>query len=485
MTMKKRLIVLILAIIIFLTTIFFGLLIRQEVYRRILLAISLITITYFSIYIFFGTGKLVTSLIYGMLLALCLSFLSQYDIELIFITTFILFLNPLHKFEDFIDERLEEDKSVVEYLRGTYISYYKYRKDLKEHYHLPQVRKTFTKPRYLMARRALTIIMAMVAIFLLLREVNNLINLIKNFRIELFFASSYSIIILLSLTVLLYRKGFQSMTNFLTVSVFPPFAYSAYLAINPQILGLIIGLVIMAVGIAVGLMQYFAFRSRIIYEYYHYFDQEQLVSVYANALFEPYVYDENFRLTTIYTINIDEITFNKNFHNIVVYADWHKFFITAYTIAKGKVVIYTDFHYKDEKKIVKFKHFLEEIFETNINTKMIEDSTKSLYEEIFFHNNDYIIARTLYLANILKQLEIKSSVIVSLTAYFESLDDIETMSLKYLTTRLPNFDIEGIYTVKFDLRIVNTDYIIENKMRELLLDLLINRGSYVRVRVFY
>lgn len=483
--MKKRLIVLVLAIIIFLTTIFFGLFIKEEIYRRILLAISLITITYFSIYIFFGTGKLVTSLIYGMILALMLSFLSQYDIELIFITTFILFLNPLHKFEDFIDERLDEDKSIIEYLRGTYVSYYKYRKDLKEHYHLPQVRKTFTKPGYLMARRALTVIMAMVAIFLLLREVNNLMNLIKNFRIELFFASSYSIIILLSLTVILYRKGFQSMTNFLTVSVFPPFAYSAYLAINPPLLGLIIGLVIMAAGIAVGFMQYFAFRSRIVYEYYYYFDQERLVSVYANALFEPYVYDENFRLTTVYTINVDEITFNKNFQNIVLYADWHKFFITAYTVTNGQVVIYTDFHYKDENKIIKFKHFLESAFEININTKMTEDSTKGLYEELFFHQNDYIIARTLYLANILKQLEIKSSVIVSLTAYFESLDNVEAMSAKYLTTRLPNLDIEGIYTVKFDLRIVNTEYIIENKIRELLLDLLINRGSYVRVKVFY
>ena len=59
------------------------------------------------------------------------------------------------------------------------------------------------------------------------------------------------------------------------------------------------------------------------------------------------------------------------------------------------------------------------------------------------------------------------------------------MSEKYFVTRLPEFDLENVYLAKIDLRVVNVDYIIETKMQELLLDLLIRKGSFVRVSVFY
>lgn len=483
--MKKRLALFIVLFIIFIAAIILAIFLKEEVYSRILLALSLITATFFSIYLFFGVGKLVTSLIYGMILAILLIFLSKFDTELIFITTFILFLNPLHRFEDFVDSRFNEDKTLLETFRGSYNSYYSYRKEVKEHLHLPQVKKTFTRPGYLMIRRVLTILMAMAAIFLLIREVNNLVNLIKNFNVHLFFASSYSIIILLLLTVLLYRKGFQSMTNLLTVSIFPPIAYTLYVNVTPTFLGVILGTIVGIIGIIVAVIQYTNFRSRIVYEHYHYYDQERLVNVYANALFEPYVYDEHYRLTTTFTFKANQVDFNKNFHSIIVHADFNKFFITAYTTSKDEVEIFTDFHYKDEHKIIKFKQFLNEMFGTDIRTMMIDDPSKELFESRFFHNTDYIIARTVYLANILKKLEIKSSIIVSLTAYFKDLKEITKLSAKYHVTRLPELDLDDVYLVKLELRIVNVDYVIETKMQELLLDLLIRKGKFVRVSVFY
>ena len=275
------------------------------------------------------------------------------------------------------------------------------------------------------------------------------------------------------------------MTNLLTVSVFPPIAYTLYVNITPTFLGITLGSVVVVIGLIVGFVQYYNFRSRIVYEYYHYFDQEKLLSVYANALFEPYVYDENFRLTTTFKFKTDLVEFNKSFHSIIVHADLNKFFISAYTVDKNEIEIFTDFHYKDEKKIIKYKNFLSEVFSTDINTKMVEDSSKELFEERFFHNRNYIIARTVYLANILKKLEIKSSVIISLTSYFKDLKEIVKMSEKYFVTRLPEFDLENVYLAKIDLRVVNVDYIIETKMQELLLDLLIRKGSFVRVSVFY
>lgn len=482
--MKKRLIILITLIIIifvlFSISFFYG----ATNLQRIFLAISLIVFTFLSLYIFFGVGKLVTSLIYGMILALILAVLQDYDLPLIFIGTFIFALNPLHEFEKFIDKNLPEDKSIIDYIRGSYNSYYQYRKEIKEHYHLPQVKKTFTKPWYLKMRQGLVILLSMVAVFLLIREVNNLMNLIKKFDIHLFFASTYSVIILLATTVLLYKKGFQSVFNFLSVSIFPPIAYSLFL-ITPLYLGLILGFVAILLGVGMLIYQYLGYRSRIVYEYLHYYDNDNQVEVFANALFEPYIYDENFHLSTTFKLTVDLTEFLKVFHNIIVYADVKKFFITAYTYHKHNLTIYTEFHHKDYQNIDKFKKFLETLFDETIIIKITEDKDKTFYEKRFFHKDDYIIARTVYLSRMLKRLEIKGNVIISFMVYFNSMDKLIQISKNYHIVRIPELDLEDVITARIDITMPNVDYLIENKVRELLLDLLICQGKFVRVSVLY
>lgn len=482
--MKNRLIILVSSIIfiflMFTVSFFYG----ATNLQRIFLAVSLIALTFLSIYIFFGIGKLVTSLMYGIVLAVLLAIFPKYDMALIFIVTFVFALNPLHEFEQNIDKNLPEEKSIIDYLKGSYKPYYDYRKEIKSHYHLPQVKKIYTKPGYLKLRQAITVILAMLAIFLLIREVNNLINLLKRFDIHLFFASTYSVIIILAITVMLYKKGFQSAFNFLTVSVFPPIAYSLFL-VKPLFLGLILGFIAIITGIALGIYQYLAYRSRIVYEALHYYDNDKQVEVFANALFEPHVYDENFRLSTTFKIDVDLNEFNKVFHSIVVYADLKRFFITAYTYRKNNLTIYTDFHHKDYQNIDKFKLFLEELFDQVIIIKVTEDNEKTFYQDNFFHKDDYIVARAVYLARMLKKLEIKSNVIISFMVYFENYQQLLNFSKKYEVVRLPEFDLENVFTARISFNVRNVDYIIENQVREFLLDLLISRGKYIRISVFY
>ncbi|VEU80874.1 hypothetical protein [Haploplasma axanthum] len=483
--MKKRLNILIITLVIMLLTFFVGFFSGGLNQRRIILAIELIFVTYVLVYVFGGLGKLVSSLIYGMFLAILLVLFTEYDSALIVIGTFLFVLNPLADFENIIEKRFPEEGSIIGHIRGSYAPYYEYRKEIKSYYHLPQTRKIYTKSSYLKLRQAISIIMAMVAVFLLLREVNNLVNLLKNFDIHTFFATSYSVIILVFLTVILYKKGFQSMLNLLTVSVFPPVAYSMYFIVKPEYLGVILGTGTIILGIAAGIYQYFSFRSRIVYEDYYYYDNDRQVHVHANALFEPFVYSDAFYLNAVFKIKTNNNNFNKVFHNIIVYADIYRFFITAYTYNQNEVTIYTDFHYNDEKRIGKFADYLESLFENQVTYNVDMDKEKQNYEKNFFHNDGYIIARTVYLAELLKKLEIKSNIIISMVAYFNSLEDINNISDKYSVTRIPDLDMENIYTVRIDMRVNNVDYIIESKVRDLLLELMINRGSYVRISVYY
>ena len=482
--MKKRLSLLIISTAIVFSLFLIGFFYGETYIQRILFATSILILSFLAIYLFFGFGKLVVSLIYGMILALLLVFLPNYDLALIFIGTFVFALNPLDDFEQFINKNLPEEKSIIDYLKGSYISYYNYRKEIKEHYHLPQVRKTINKPWYLKLRQAMTIILSMLAVFLLIIEVNNLISFIKSFDIHLFFASIYSVVVLISSTIMLYRKGFKSTLNLLSVLVFPAITYSLFL-IKPLYIGLILGFIGVFLTIAMAIFQYFQYRFRIVFETFHYYDPEKQAEVYANALFENYIYDENFIHSTIFTFSIDYYDFIKKFHNIVVYADLRRFFITAYTIKNNQISLYTEFHKNDYLKIDKFKSFLNNLYEKDITIKITEDENKTLYEEVFFHNDNYIVSRAIYLSNMLKKLNIKSSVIISFMAYFTNLENIISLSKKYNTSRVPELDLEGVLTTKIDLRVNNIDYLIENKIRELLLDLLIYQGKYIRLNVYY
>lgn len=482
--MKRRLFLLTTSLFIIMLLFSVGIFYGESYLQRIFLATSIIAFTFLLIFIFFGMAKLVVTLIYGMVLALLLVILPDYDIALIFIGTFIYALNPLNDFEEFINKNLPEEKSILDYLKGSYLSYYNYRKEIKDYYHLPQVKKTFTKPWYLKVRQGLTILLSMLAIFLLIREVNNLISFIKTFDIHLFFASIYSVVVLISLTIMLYRKGFQTALNLLSVLVFPALAYSMFL-IRPVYLGVIIGLIASFLGIAMAVYQYISYRMRIVFESFHYYDSEKQAEVYANALFEKYVYDESYHLATSFTIGIDHIDFLKVFQNIVVYADFRRFFITAYAVKKDQITIYTDFHENNYLGIDKFKKYLETMFNDDVMIKITEDKDKVFYENNFFHTDNYIVTRTVYLANVLKKINIKSDVVISFISYFDNFENVVNMSKKYNVIRLPELDLENVITTRVNIKVNNVDYIIENYVREYLLDLLIYSGKYVRVNVFY
>lgn len=486
--MKKRLWFLLISTIVIFIILIISFFLGNNDQRRFVGAFSMIWVAYLVIIIFGGLPKFLVAIIYGVAISVFLILFPEYNLVFIFIGAILFVLNPLSDLEDYFAKYMSNESSVIKQIRGSYEPFYEYRREVKNYYHLPQVRKIHTKPRYVIRRQALVILMSLVAIFLLIREIDSLMRILTQpFNIHSFFGLTYLVILLVILTIILYRKGFQSMLNLLTISIFPPVAYSLFVAIKPSYLGIVLGFITLIMGVVVAIIEYLNYMKRIVYEYYHYYDSSKQEEVYANALFEPFVYNDSFYLSTQYVIRTDINTFQKKFQEILFYSNFKKFFITAYTFNKQKnlVNIYTEFHYRDSKKIDKFNTFLESIFEDSITYTTLNDINRTLYEENFFHNNDYIVARTLYLAELLKELEIKSSVIISIVAYFNNMADIKSIAQSYAITRLPSLDLENVITVRIDVRVNNVNYLIEAKTREILLDLLVNRGKYVRVSVYY
>lgn len=486
--MKKRLWFLLISTILIFIILVVSFFLGNTNEKRFVGAFSLIWVAYLLIIIFAGLPKFFVAVIYGLITSVFLILFPEYNLAFILIGSLLFVLNPLSDFEDYVAKYLPNEGSIIAKIRGSYEPFYLYRKEVKHYYHFPQVRKIHTRPSYIRIRQALVIIMSVLAIFLLIREIDMLMRILTQpFNIHAFSASTYTVILLIVLTVILYRKGFQSMLNILTVSIFPPVAYSLFVAVKPTYLGIILGLITLILGVVVAIYEYIGYMRRVVYEYYHYYDNAKQEEVFANALFEPFVYNDYFYLSAKFKIKTNLYKFNKKFQSILNYSNFKRFFITAYTYNKNKqtVTLYTEFHFRDEKIIDKLNTYLEALFEDSITYKITVDKEKKLYEQDFFHNDDYIVARTIYLAEILKELEIKSNVIISFVCYFNSIEDVRAISKNYAVTRIPELDLENIITVRIDTKVSNINYVIEARVREILIDLLINRGKYVRVSVYY
>ena len=115
--------------------------------------------------------------------------------------------------------------------------------------------------------------------------------------------------------------------------------------------------VALILGIATGVYEFIKLRARVIFEYYHYYDQDKQREVFANALFEPFVYNENYQISVVYQIAIALPQFQKKLQQVLIYANAKKFFITAYTYDKKFIKLYCEFHNEDELKVHKFLIF--------------------------------------------------------------------------------------------------------------------------------
>ncbi|MBU1094099.1 MAG: hypothetical protein KKH01_06530 [Firmicutes bacterium] len=448
---------------------------------------AIVAMVYIGVYVFGGVPKLIIYSIYGAITALFLFLLADpYHLPVVIVGTLLVVLNPLSSFETYLETNLnDEDVLPVRFsIRGSYWPFFSYTREMKNFYHLPQARKLYTKSWYLHTRQLTTLLLFSLGIFLFILSINSIANSLDNFNWMHFFIF-YIIIIVFILAFFMFKKGFTSTFRTLVVSLFPPVIYLFMVSDFPAAIKYSFAGSFVILGIVVSIVELVNFYQRVAYESYHYFDVEDQREVFANALFEPLVYNETFTLCAEYQIRVSLEEFQKYFHDILVYANYFKLIITAYSHKQNTIYLYAHFHEKGEKRVDRFKLFLEAKFKMAVTTRAEFDPNKENYEQMFFHRTNYIIARAQSLAGLLKELEIKTKIIISFIVYFELDDELESFSKEYSVTELDELSDEAYNTVRIDIPCINVDYMIESKIRELLLSLLIHHGKFVRVSVYY
>ncbi len=484
--MKRRIIISLIFILIILITLPFVLIFAQVHEQGIFLISVLIIVVYMAIYIFGSTPKLFIYIIYGGLTALFLYLLQDYQIPIVMIATLIFVLNPLARFETYLNKIMSDGDVLPIHIsfHGSKWPFYDYRKAMKNFYHLPQSRKLYTMKWYLRLRQLLMLLFIAGGIFLFINQINMIVNTLDDFNWERFF-TFYMVTILFLLAWIIHLKGFTSMFRALAISLFPPVIYLVLLSSFTDPLRYSLAGSLFIITIVVGIWELVTLYRRVSYDIYQYYDVDRQLEVYANALFEPLVYNESYTLCADYRFKGTQKEFDRIFQDILVYANYFKFIIVAYAFGKDVVEINAHFHYRAEKRVLKFKTYLESKLKRKMDMRYFHDFNKSEYEQQFFHKPAFIIARTQHLAELLTDLNIRAKIIISFIVYFETLVDMQEMSKNYQLTPLSDLKVDEYLTARIDIQSINDDYVIETKVRDLLLNLMINGGTFVRVSVYY
>lgn len=478
--MKRRVIIATTTLIILTAAYIVSRIFLASKYYGLIDMFSLLVIVFDFIYLWFGLSRLIVYFIYGVFMIPSLFFFpKEYHILLIFIFTIIIVLNPLAGFEKFLNSNLKDNytKTFTYVPKGKYEIFHKYKKEMKNHYHLPQTQKFYTKPYYRLLSTVTILGLFFSLIFLLLFSSSDIV-IDEGWNVRSFITLYVAILFTIALLVL-YKKGFVSTSRVFKIGIFPPIIiilsvldYNNVLK-TISIIGLVIGFLTVIVN---EIIQYYI---RVVYSSYNYYNPKTNEDVWANALYEPFVYSSIEKKMKLITITLPEELFHKNFKSLLIATNYYKTIITAYSLKKGTVKLYIEYY--REGAIEKIKRSIEKIYNVKIEHSQIVD--EAYYETQFLHNHEYIIAKAIKLSNLLIELDIDKPVIISVFMHFKNIEDVKSLAKKFQTKLLE--DEEKYCLVESSITVQNIDYLIETHLRNLLLEMLIKGGTFVRVMVYY
>lgn len=485
--MKKRIFISLLLIILLLVTVS---IITLNLPPRISIVYGVIVCILVSlvlVYLFNGLVKFLVMMIYTTAIILGVVVFKDYQHAIIAVGTFAIIVNPLASLENYITQYFDEDEvsQLSISIRGSYWPYYEYRKNMKDFIRLPQTKKLFTKKWYLRLRQLTFIILLFLGLYLFLNELKN-IYFDTIYYNPISFLVFYGILAIFVSSFMLVKSGFYRMFTVAIGFIFIPIIVAILLLDINFMSKMIFAASMSILGIAYIAHQKFDSLGEVAYNAYEYYDPAKKRYVYANQFYEPLVYNETYTLVSIYKLKIEQKNFEKELNDILLYANYKHFMITAYTYNGIEIEIFTDFHKRDIKKVFKFKLYLENKFNRNIELQYEFDKDKLMYESQFFHRPEYIIARASNLVDLMNELEVqKEEVIVTMIYTFKNLESINDLMKIYFVKRLESFEDKDYYVASISVRTTKNKFELEQKIRDILLNAMIYNGVYVRVLVYY
>lgn len=436
-------------------------------------------------YIYGGLAKFFTYIIYFILTLIGFIYLDQtYQVSISLLAAFTIIVHPLQILETKLEKKMSKEftNPILLNMRGSYWPYFQYREDMKSFYHLPQQKKLKTNKKYLLLRQLTTLSLLFLGLFVFLNNTSSVINDLERFNWNAFF-EIYVVLWIFLMSYYAFKKGFTTVFRSLLLGVLPIVEYFIFQTYLELYIKLLLSFVFGVFAITIIIYEWKAYYQRVSFDTYAYDDDALKLKVYANALFEPLVYNDTYILSATYRLKISLDTFHKYFHDILVFTNFHRILLTAYAYGDEMLYVFADFHYQKRKTVDLFKTFLESKFIMAIPYSLETDVHKFKYEQKFFHRLPYIIARAKHLAQLLKTLSNETIIIVTMIMYFESRTHLESFSSKYSLLVLSDIHVTDYIACKVDIPMNNNDYIITQEITKLHETMKTHQGNFVRILV--
>jgi hypothetical protein len=436
-------------------------------------------------YIYGGLAKLITYLVYFMVTLLALISLNEsYQVFVSLVATFAIIVHPLQSIETKLEKKMSKEftNQILLSMRGSYWPYFQYREDMKAFYHLPQHKKLKQQKKYLLLRQFTTLLFLFIGTFIFINQTSSVLNDLENFSWIAFF-DIYIVLWMYLMSYYAFKKGFTTVFRSFILGMLPFIQYIIYQTYFDTWIKIVLSIIFGLFSLGIIIYEAITYFQRVSFDSYAYEDEGLHLKVYANALFEPLVYNDTYITSVTYRLRISLDTFHKHFHQILVFANFHKILITAYAYGEQMLYVFADFHYRDRKKVDLFKTFMESKFIMAIPYQLETDKHKNLYEKNFFHRLPYIIARGKHLAQLLKAISNETLIVVSMIMYFESYKDVENFKKSYQIVMLSDIYVADYFAIKVDLPLINNDYVISQEITKLHQTMVLSQGTFVRILV--
>jgi hypothetical protein len=451
--------------------------------------IGIITIIAFgliTLYLLTDASFLIIYSFYAALIFTLATIFEDYLLGLMIVGTLLLITNPLDFLRKKIFKKLNIKNNVplnINLYRSRW-AIFEYRKLMKQYFHMPDTIRLFNSKTYKVLRQLTFLAILFLAILIFIYQMGRIV--LQNFTLPFLAFRVFLSTMLFLIAFILFKKGFLSTLRLLSVLIFPVLLF-LILVVPSDLINDISRLILFSFMVICTLASFtynlFLYFQRVLYNYYYYFDNDSKTEVYANSLFEPLVYNYCYTYFTKYSIKISREAFLKHFNELVVYANFKLFFIISYSFSNDCCYIFTATHYKEKYKINNFKKILDRKYNTNCGVYTVEDKDAKVFENMFFHKDEYIMSRAVSEAALYKSFTYKHKIIVSIVFYFTNYEKMNEYSISRNVMRLKEYEYSGNAVVKTSIIVENDDILIKKCVKNMLLDASLYDGHYVRIIV--
>lgn len=438
-----------------------------------------------------GLTKIIITITYIFLTILFLYTFPEYDLPIV-ITGSILFLfNPYKFIETIFSKNLKTDRenNLYKMVRKKNQQYFLYHQDMKKFYYLPNYILLYKNKFYKLIRYTIPAILYGAASFFSfyrLKSFINFANSIKYYDNLMFWF--ISVIVILITALFIQYKGFKSAVRFILIFIFPYLFYIIFhMATFPKndllikyfiLAGCIIGLFVVII------VQIPYYYQRVIYYSYSYFDNKNNLDVYANGVYEKYIYHKGHQRHGIYLLNTNLLDFQEKFKWLLIYANYHHIIITSYTYKAGELKLYCAFRTDKKKQPNRLLKYLSKLYKNkNIILTSFVDQDALYYPEKFSNTDNYIIARAIKEANVLKDFGLNKNIILSLFINFDEHKNMVEFAREKQINIYDLSNYKALAEVRVELK--NDANQIELVLRDILSSLYFHNGKFLKVVIRY